>query len=74
MAKDNGAAARTLAFFGAGLAGLSYIHGLYWWFVTAVLAIPAMSFVSRKVDPIRYLSGEAHKKTHDKIVAFILKR
>lgn len=74
VAKDNGAAARTLAFFGAVLAGLSYMHGLYWGVVTAVVAIPAMLFVSRKVDPIRYLSGEAHKKAHEEIVAFILKR
>ncbi len=73
VAKDNGAAARTLAFFGAVLAVLSYIYGLYWGLVTAVAAIPVMMFVSRKVDPIRYLRYEAQKKVHEEIVAFILK-
>lgn len=74
VAKDNGAAARSLAFFGAVLAVLSYIYSLYWGLVTAVAAIPVMMFVSRKVDPIRYLRNEAQKRAHEEIVAFILKR
>jgi hypothetical protein len=75
VAKDNGAAARTLSFFGAVLACLSYVDHFYWGaIVILVVAIPAMLFVSRKVDPIRYLKNEAEKKTHEEIMEFILKK
>ncbi len=73
-AKDNGAAARSLVFFGVIFGVLSYLYSFTWGLVAAVIAIPVMLFVSRKVDPIRYLTDEAQKKAHQEIVAFILKR
>ena len=74
VAKDNGAAARALVFFGIILGVLSYIYSSTWGFVAAVITIPVMVFVSRKVDPIRYLKDEGQKKAHEEIIAFILKR
>jgi hypothetical protein len=73
VAKDNGAAARGLVVFAVILGVLSYIYSFSWGLVAAVIAIPLMVFVSRKVDPIRYLKDEAQKKAHEKIVAFILR-
>lgn len=74
VAKDNGAAARALIFFGIILGLLSYIYNFPWGFFAAAIATPFMVFVSRKVDPIRYLKDEVQKKAHEEIVASILKR
>lgn len=74
VAKDNGAAARMLAFFGIVFAVLSYVYTFLWGSIAGIIAAPAMIFVSRKVDPIRYLKDDADKKAHEEIVSFILRR
>ncbi|MBI2531206.1 MAG: hypothetical protein HYW03_03180 [Deltaproteobacteria bacterium] len=74
VAKDNGAAARCLLLFGIILGVLSYIYWFQWGVIAAVTTIPVMAYVSRKVDPIRYITEEAQKKAHEEIVAFILTR
>jgi hypothetical protein len=73
VAKDNGAAARMLAFFGIVFAVLSYAYTFLWGSIAGIIAIPVMIFVSRKVDPIRYLKDETDKKAHEEIVSFILR-
>lgn len=74
VAKDNGAAARALVLFGALLGGLSYFGAFKWGLVISGIAIIAMLFVSRKIDPIRYVRNPAMLKAHEEIVAFMLKR
>jgi len=74
VAKDNGAAARILAFFGIVFAALGYTYAFQWASIAGIIAAPTMVFVSRKVDPIRYLKEEADRKAHEEIVSFILRR
>lgn len=74
VAKDNGAAARALIFFGFLLAVISYAYSHYWGMFIGVVGVITMLFVSRKVDPIRYLGNENQKKAHEEIVSYLLRR
>ena len=74
VAKDNGAAARFLTIVSIVLVALSYIYTFQLGLIVCIIAIPVLIFVSRKVDPIRYLKDEADKKAHEEITSFMIKR
>lgn len=73
VAKDNGAAAATLAFFGVVLGIISYVRDYRIGLGIGALAAIAMVIVRRKADPIRYLKDEAQIRAHEEIVVFLRK-
>ncbi len=73
VSKDNGSAAKILAFFGFIFVILSYINTFILGIVSFFIAILIMLNVSRKIDPSRYIKDSEQMKAHEEIISSILK-